>query len=453
MTVVSEGPTPVYLPEKYTFDFEFQRRVLGLMVQKPDFVLGYREVLDPNYFEGTLQGVIATCLLKFYDDQGKVPQFYSLKEELRRSGLLKDTEIPAAYAETLELSKVPIIDTDYIKKVAVEFGAHQAIKRAILISSGELSQPAHKIDYDKIALRIDEARRAGQDKLDIGRFYLAQHNDRKGGTALQKLGLPIASAWKSIDGMLSGGLYPTQLGIIVAPPKRGKTCVCVNLAAVAMMLGKRVVYYTCELAGEVIEERIDQRVLGKTREEVQRDWALAEARFAALSKRSGEIVVKFFPMFSTTVRGVRDHLRRVQQEKQWHPDLVIVDYGAIMKPSRTYKDSSYATVGGVYQDLKGLAQNEKLAIWSPLQTNRGALTKDTPTEFDMAESFIPAQVCDATFFMCQTAEELLAHKMRLFLGLNRNGPQGVSVRCDVDHARQMIREDQGQQGPPSAPTA
>ena len=428
-------------PERYNFDRDFQRQILAVALQKPEFLLGFRDVFEPEYFEDTQHEVIAIGALEHFDAFGRPPEFSSLREILRKSEMLKPGEFTQVSSEALALYRLNVVDIGLVKQLAIEFGCHQAIRRAILASSSDLAPGMGKVDFDKIQARIDAARRVGQDRMDMGRLYLKQRNDRKGSTALQKLGRPCTTGWPGFDRLLAGGLYPTQMGVVLAPPKRGKTSVCVNIAAANVMMGRRVHYYTCEVSAEIIEERLDQRLCGLTREEVQKQWSrVVETKLAMLEAKGGEVVVKFYPMRTATVRTVRDHLRRVSDERGAQADLVIVDYGALLKPSRTYKDSSYQTVGGIYEDLKSLAQDGKVPLWTPQQANRGSLRKAKVTEEDQADTFVPAQVCDAQFALCMTDEDMLQKQMRLLLTLNRNGPGGVGIKVSRDMKTQTLIE-------------
>ncbi len=427
--------------EKYGaahFDHEFQRRIAALAFKKTAFLMSFRDALSDEYFEQEEHVAFMKSILFFYDKHGKAPEWTTLKHLMQEQ--CKDVpKLQQQIAEAAVLKDLAVPDENYIIEQAVAFGAHQAFKKAVLEVSTELA--TDKPDYEALQKKIDEARRVGQDRLDLGRRYIAERATRKGSTSLEKLGKPVPTCWVRIDQAMQGGAYPSQLCICVAPPKRGKSLCMVNIAAAALLQGFSVFYYTMELSAGVIEERVDQRMIGKNRYEVQQNWPDLEKVLLGIEKRKAELVTKFYPMMTATVRNIRDHMKRTTNEIGKKPDLVIVDYGALLKPSKSYRDSSYQTIGGIYQDLKGMAGEHHVPIWSPIQANRSALSKDVVTEADLAETFIPAQVCDFMFAQCANDQEVIDHRQRFYIVLNRNGLQGYPVHMLVNKAAQVIRED------------
>ena len=437
--------TPPLPTDKYKFDREFQRSVLAVSVRNPTFLQSFRTAVDAQYLEDLTHETIASCVLDHYDKYGVAPALPSLKEALRQTGACdtdKDKALTRLITEAIDLFRLQIPDEKFVIRTAVDFGKHQAVRQAIMDGAARLAFAG--ADYDKIVEQVARAARVGDDQRDVGRRYLAQRADRKGRTALSKLGQPIPTGWRSIDTAMKGGAYPGQLIVVAAPPKRGKSLTLVNIAATGVLLGKVVFFITCELLEPVIEERLDQRIMGLSAEEVQKQWPALESRLALLQQKKGEAFVKFYPMKTATVRQVRDYVGRMCNEHHiTKPDLVIVDYGSLLKPAKGSNKNAqkHELSGGIYADLKGLAGELVCPVWTAQQCNRSAVNKKLVTEADLQETFETAGVCDLMFAMCQDDEELLARKMRMFIALNRVGPAGESVKMHADKERQILRED------------
>ena len=57
------------------------------------------------------------------------------------------------------------------------------------------------------------------------------------------------------------------------------------------------------------------------------------------------------------------------------PDAVIVDYADILKPTTFYKEKRHAT-GETYENLRGIAGEFDIPIWTASQANRSSLEED-----------------------------------------------------------------------------
>ena len=73
------------------------------------------------------------------------------------------------------------------------------------------------------------------------------------------------------------------------------------------------------------------------------------------------------------------------------PDLLVVDYAGIMRAERRLGELRHE-VAGVYEDLRTIAGEFNMAVWTASQSNRGAWEKATPDMDDFAEGFSDCQV-------------------------------------------------------------
>ena len=55
-------------------------------------------------------------------------------------------------------------------------------------------------------------------------------------------------------------------------------------------------------------------------------------------------------------------------------DMVIVDYGDILRDTSNAKEVRHA-LGNIYEDLRGLAGEFEIPIWTASQANRSALMR------------------------------------------------------------------------------
>jgi replicative DNA helicase len=138
------------------------------------------------------------------------------------------------------------------------------------------------------------------------------------------------------------------------------------------------------------------------------------------------LIVKEFPTGQASVEDLKEHLSVLEDDLDFVPHMLVVDYGDIMAPSRSYKEKRFE-VGSVFEDLRGLAVQRNIPIWSGKQANRDALSKAVVTMKEISESFEPCKIADLIIALCQTPAEKEDDEMRLQLAKNRNQKSGIAI--------------------------
>lgn len=414
-----------------SFDREFQIGILALMMQDFSFTRSVAEVLTPDQFEDSVLGWFFQSQRDFYQDFGQRIEPAALKNELKkalkntRSGIDKKNR-PEAKRIYKALSK-PITNPEYLRKEVLTFARRQAIKDAI-IESGSLLK---NNDFDEIESVLGNAFRRGTDFGTIGTQYFKDYPDRV--IRRHREWLTIPTLIPELDVNLRGnGLKRGHMGLWLAPSKRGKTMALIRVAKAAVIYGMTVVFYSLEMDEDDIADRFDQTWTGRTYDQLDSDLGSLYESLGRMGNKYGEsaLVIKQYPTKTATVPMLRSHLHLCQGEGI-HPDLIVVDYGAIMKPVVHYNEKRH-TIGSIYEDLRGLGGEFDAGVWSALQTNRGALQKDVVEADDASESFDPIMIADLVVSLSQTNKEKAADIMRLFITANRHGPQQRTVKIRND---------------------
>jgi hypothetical protein len=188
-----------------------------------------------------------------------------------------------------------------------------------------------------------------------------------------------------------------------------------------------------------VSGRYDDRLMGERVKFKKSDVA----RYAAgVDERVGRVVrgrlfVKDYPTRGATVSKIRSHLSLLSA-RGFHPDLIIVDYADIMKAERRMGEMRHEQAG-IYEDLRQLAGECNAAMWTGSQASRGALEKDIITIEDFAEAFEKAAIVDVAIAFCQTNDERIQHRCRLFGAALRNQEDGRTVECEILRDRCRLR--------------
>lgn len=415
----------------YNQDFgpQFQRHILAVASRVPGFAMRCRDVLDHEFFAGDVDQAIAEALLDHVDKHQQIPTSATLIEDVRE--IVADDDMEVVEAAIAEIYKQPIHDADAVEEKIIAFGKRSAMLNAVIKSAEQIE----KGNPDEVEELIRKAMLVGEALVDVGSEYVPTVEDRIRAYLNPEIDAEqrIPTGIKHLDFLLDGGLKRGELGVVLAPPKRGKSTLLINLGFGALrdLDQLNVVHYSLEMDREQVLRRYDDRVMGKkvkTRRSDPDDFV------ATLRKRmgliNGRLMVKQYPTRGTTVAGLRSHLS-VLLARGFAPDLVIVDYAGILKASSRRSGDYRHEQASIFEDLRGLAGEFRCAIWTGQQANRGSLDKDTITMADVAETFEVAAVCDAMFALCQTSDEAADGICRLFAAAVRDAASETTVECNI----------------------
>lgn len=198
----------------------------------------------------------------------------------------------------------------------------------------------------------------------------------------------------------------------------GKTLVMCHLAASYLAANKNVLYITMEMAEERIAERIDANLLN-----VGLDM-LAELPREAYQKKmdrlrqhiKGKLIIKEYPTSTAGSGNFRHLINELKIKKSFIPDVIFIDYLNICSSSRIKMGASvnsYTYIKAIAEELRGLAVEFNVPLWSATQTTRGGYDNSDVSLTDTSESFgLPAT---ADFMIAAIAtDELKALNQMMF---------------------------------------
>jgi archaellum biogenesis ATPase FlaH len=213
-----------------------------------------------------------------------------------------------------------------------------------------------------------------------------------------------------LNTITAGGTPNKTLNIVMAGTGVGKSLFLCHHAANCISQGKNVLYITCEMAEERIAERIDANLLDTTLDSL-RDLSkeVYDKRINNMKQTvKGKLIIKEYPTASSSVNHFRVLLDELWLKKKFKPDVIFIDYLNICASSRMKQGTnvnSYTYIKAIAEELRGLATERNVPIWSATQVNRvGFGNSDFGLE-DTSESFgLPAT---ADFMIALIATERL----------------------------------------------
>ena len=411
------------------FGKSFQEDLCHMILNDRPFADQMFEVLDINFLELKHLRVFIQKIQDYRKRYGVHPTSKIMLSVIR-TGLDSEpesvkTRIRDYYARVLANGQEPDA-AEYIKDTALDFCKKQKLKGA-LIKSVELIKSS---SFDEVSKVIDDALKLGSDNT-MGYDYIADFEAR----FLKKARDPVTTGWADIDDISKGGLGKGELGVVVAPTGAGKSMVLVHLGAQAVKAGKNVLHYTLELGDTIVAGRYDAAITGV---ELKNLAVFKEKIYDEIKDVQGRLIVKEYPTRSANIQTIKNHIEKLKR-RDFVPDMIIVDYGDLIRPENGGKDEKRHQLETIYEELRGLAQICECPLWTASQTNRSGLNAEVITMESISEAFNKCFVADFIFTVSRTVEDKNNNTGRIFVAKNRNGPDGLVYPLFMDTSSVTIK--------------
>ena len=395
------------------FGSEFQIKCISGLVSDKTFIERISDILEPDSFETDAHKFIVKETISYFLEYKDLPTLavFKVKVDGIENDLLKQSVV-----EQLRLVYQKISDTDlkYIKEQFLEFCKNQKIKNAIMESVDHLKSG----QYDKIKHVVDIAMKAGMER-NIGHEYMVDIEQRMSQMARKT----VKTNWTEIDTLMDGGLAGGELGIITACAGSGKSWVLAKMGAEAMRQGKNVLHYTLELNENYVGLRYDACFTGIDFQNIRNNIDIVKKKIAEVP---GKLIIKYFPIKTVSAHSLKLHADRIQTLGT-KIDLIIVDYADILRPSQSDRNSnSYSEAGGIYEELRGVAGELQVPIWSASQSNRAAMDEDIIQANNISDSYRKIMTADFVISLSRKMSDKQANTARFHVIKNRFGPDGVT---------------------------
>ena len=180
-------------------------------------------------------------------------------------------------------------------------------------------------------------------------------------------------------------------------------------ASSVLLEGKNVLYITLEMAEEKIAERIDANLLNVNIQEItDLPKPIFESKVTNLAKKTqGSLIIKEYPTASAHSGHFKALLNELALKKSFKPDIIFIDYLNICASSRYKAGSnvnSYSYIKAIAEELRGLAVEANVPIFSATQTTRSGFASSDVDLTDTSESFGLPATADLMFALISTEE-------------------------------------------------
>ena len=140
-----------------------------------------------------------------------------------------------------------------------------------------------------------------------------------------------------------------------------------KLGAEAMKQEKNVLHVTLELNENYVGLRYDSCFTGIDFQNIRKNINIVKQKIANVP---GKLFIKYYPIKTVSANTIKLHAERIHMLGT-KIDMLVVEYADILRPAQSDKNSnSYSEAGGIYEELRAVAGELQIPIWSASQANR-----------------------------------------------------------------------------------
>lgn len=414
-------------PTFSTYGKHFQECVMAGLLLDQKWSEQMMEVFDTDYFDLKYLRFLAE---KYFAYSRKYKVFPTLqllvtiiKDDLKTGSdaLIRDQIIDYL---TRMRANPPINDLQYTKDKSLEFCRKQALKQALESAVDQMQ--AEK--YESIVETIKKAVSVGTTPS-VGHDFFNEMDARF--TRLKRDTIPTGLAELDKKDILNGGSGKGELLCCVGASGAGKSHFLTMIGANALREGKKVLHYTLELSETAVGIRYDSNLCNIDSSDVmdRKDDVIAEYQKMKL----GRLYIKEYPTNTASIHTIRAHLERLSL-KGFVPDIIVIDYADIMRSTRQF-DSLRHELKLVYEELRGLAMEIKVPIWTASQSNKEGANSDVIDMTNMSEAYGKAMICDFIVSISRKTHEKSTGWGRLYVAKNRAGRDGLVYPIQINTAQ------------------
>jgi replicative DNA helicase len=424
----------------YSFSDNIQRGILYLVKHDKDFYSQISSLIKPEYFEFPSYAFIFDRVKSHYDKYKVIPSDDILLEDINKN--LPKGQLLSEYED--DIQQINNIDPsvsenrEFVLDLVEDFARKQAISQAIkesvvLLKENRISEIEEKVRQAMLVSR----------EVNVGQLYFQDVDNRFHRLFDNKQKKKYKTVFNTFNDFLDGGLNSKELAIVIAPPGVGKSLYLVNQGAVALKENKKVLYISLEMAEDKIAQRFDSilTLVPNHKLKDKATYPLLKERLNMVQKKfdGAQLIIKEFPVGQLNVNQIRALLVQLKLHHDFVPEILIVDYLELLRPNRQI-DAEYMAQERIAQELRGLAMEHNILVWTATQTNRTGKKVATITDAELGDSYGKIRPADWAISLNQTEEEYEKGRMRVYVVKARDAKQHYRISASVNYTNLTMEE-------------
>ena len=407
------------------FNEEYTRKVLPFIKEE--------------YFSNRVEQLLFGEVFGFIEKYNNLPTKDAILIELNSRRDINEEELQHIkdYVVSVENTES---DGQWLLNTTEKFCKDRAVHNAVLAGIKILDNKDKKQSPEAIPHILSEALAVSFDKS-VGHDYIEDAESRFKFYHTKEKRYQFDLDY--MNRITKGGVPSKTLNIALAGTGVGKSLFMCHVAASYLLQGLNVLYITLEMAEERIAERIDANLLDVTMEDLHdMPQSLYDGKIKKLrEKTQGQLIIKEYPTASAHSGHFKSLINELALKKSFKPDVIFIDYLNICASAR-FKGgniSSYFYIKAIAEELRGLAVEHNVPIFSATQTTRtGFVSTDLGLE-DTSESFGLPATADFMFALMSNEELEKLGQMKVKQLKNRYNDPSVNRAFIIGVDRSKMR--------------
>ena len=407
------------------FNEEYTRKVLPFIKEE--------------YFSNRVEQLLFGEVFGFIEKYNNLPTKDAILIELNSRRDINEEELQHIkdYVVSVENTEA---DVQWLLNTTEKFCKDRAVHNAVLAGIKILDNKDKKQSPEAIPHILSEALAVSFDKS-VGHDYIEDADARFKFYHTKEKRYQFDLDY--MNRITKGGVPSKTLNIALAGTGVGKSLFMCHVAASYLLQGLNVLYITLEMAEERIAERIDANLLDVTMEDLHdMPQSLYDGKIKKLrEKTQGQLIIKEYPTASAHSGHFKSLINELALKKSFRPDVIFIDYLHICSSAR-FKGgniSSYFYIKAIAEELRGLAVEANVPIFSATQTTRtGFVSTDLGLE-DTSESFGLPATADFMFALMSNEELEKLGQMKVKQLKNRYNDPSVNRAFIIGVDRSKMR--------------
>ena len=370
-----------------------EQTILCALLHDEEYTRKVIPFIKTEYFEDLTDRYIFDVIKDYIDEYNSLPTKQALKISFDTNDRISEDQFKLICEKIDGFVFEPNTDIDWLTDKTEKFCQDRAVYNAVRESITILDGNSKQKDKGAIPQVLSEALGVSFD-TNIGHDFLEYTDERYKfyHTKEDKVEFDL----ELMNKITKGGVSRKSLSVALAGTGVGKTLFMTHCAGANLMAGLNVLYITMEMAEERIAERIDANLLDVTLDELKEvpkdvyDKKIDRVK----GKTTGKLIIKEYPTASAGSAHFRHLINELRLKKNFHPDIVYIDYLNICMSSRIRMGAnvnSYTLVKAIAEELRGLAVECNIPVVTATQTTRSGYSNSDIGLEDTSESFgLPA---------------------------------------------------------------
>ena len=416
-----------------------ENTIISSLFFNEDYTRKVLPFIKEEYFGNRVEQLLYGEIFKFVEKYNNLPTKDAMLIELGSRKDINEEELNHLkdYVVAVENTEA---DEQWLTETTEKFCKDRAVHNAVLSGIKILDGKDKKQTAEAIPHILSDALAVSFDKS-VGHDYIEDAEDRFKWYHTKEKRYQFDLDY--MNRITKGGVPSKTLNIALAGTGVGKSLFMCHVASSYLLQGLNVLYITLEMAEERIAERIDANLLDVTMEDLHdMPQQLYEGKISKLrAKTQGQLVIKEYPTASAHAGHFKSLMNELALKKSFRPDVIFIDYLNICASSR-FKGgniSSYFYIKAIAEELRGLAVEHNVPIFSATQTTRtGFVSTDIGLE-DTSESFGLPATADFMFALISNEELEALGQMKVKQLKNRYNDPSVNRAFIIGVDRSKMR--------------